>query len=264
MSQSLTIRTSLSNVGDWPMSKVRSDATSSVLWIPFCWLFIVSTRSVSSWFVRPDGTVVDPDLNGTPLDRAILVVLIALALIVLASRRKQVVKILNNNRWLLALMLYMGLTVMWSNFPAISFRRYCRSVGALVMVLVVLTERNPLEAVSTLLKRCYLLHIPLSILAIKYFRNIGLAYGWDGSQEMWVGLAMHKNNLGQVAMASGLLASWLVLKDWNSRKLSSGLVLLGMTLWVLRGSKNSHSSTAILGFVVGVCVLLALQFLRGR
>jgi exopolysaccharide production protein ExoQ len=261
---SLALRALPAAVGEHHQSAERTTATSNAIWIPFCWLFIVSTRSVSNWLTRPDGTVLDPDLNGSPLDRAILTGLIAVGLLVLAARWEQVKRILAKNRWLLLVMVYIGLSVIWSNFPAISFRRYCRSIGTLVMVLVVLTERNPLASLTALLQRCYFIHIPLSILAIKYFRNIGVAYGWDGTEEMWVGLAMHKNNLGQVAMASGLLASWLVLKNWSTRKMSSGLVLLGMTLWVLRGSKNSHSSTAILGFVTGVCVLLALQGIKGR
>jgi len=265
VNQSLALRAFPSGVGAHPaVSAERVGRPSHAVWIPLCWLFIVSTRSVSNWFVRPDGTVVDPDLNGDPLDRAILTGLLAIGLLVLATRWERVKEILVNNRWLVLLMLFMGLSVIWSNFPAISFRRYCRSVGTLAMVLVVLTERDPLESLTALLKRCYFIHIPLSILAIKYFRNIGVAYGWDGAEEMWVGLAMHKNNLGQVAMSSGLLASWLALRNWSLRNLCSSLVLLSMTLWILRGSKNSHSSTALLGFAVGVCVLLALQCLKGR
>ena len=40
------------------------------------------------------------------------------------------------------------------------------------------------------------------------------------------------------------------------------LVFLGMSLWLLRGSKNIHSSTAILGFIACGAILLGLQFLK--
>lgn len=132
------------------------------------------------------------------------------------------------------------------------------------MVLVVLTEPDALAAVRSLLRRLYLVHIPLSIIAIKYVRNIGVVYAWNGLEEMWVGLAIHKNNLGQVAMCSGLVASWQVLQNWTKRKLTLDLLLLLLTLWVLTGSKNSHSSTAIVGFFVGVAVLLVLQPIRSH
>jgi O-antigen ligase len=158
----------------------------------------------------------------------------------------------------------MMLSIIWSNFPAISLRRGFRSIGTLVMVLVVLTEPDPLGAVRALLRRLYLAHIPLSIAAIKYYRNIGVAYTWDGVEEMWVGLAMHKNNLGQVAMCSGLVSVWQILQNWARKKLTLDLLLLVFTLWLLRGSKNSHSSTAIIGFIGGAAVLFGLECVKRR
>jgi exopolysaccharide production protein ExoQ len=249
-----------------PAPAVKPGTPSWWVWIPYIWLFIVSTRSLSSWLslAGQDGTVVDPDLSGSPVDSALLTLLIVLGLFVLGTRAEQTKRILGRNKWLIALFIYMTLSILWSNFPVISFRRSVRSMGTLVMVLVVLTEHNPLGAIRALLRRLYMVHIPLSILAIKYFRNIGTSYNWSGLEEMWIGLAVHKNNLGQVAMCSGLVSTWQVLQNWSRKKLSLDLLLLVLTLWVLRGSKNSHSSTAILGFTVGVAVLLGLQYVKKR
>lgn len=133
-----------------------------------------------------------------------------------------------------------------------------------MMVLVVLTERYPLESVRTLLRRLYLVHIPLSIMTIKYFRAIGIAYDWSGSEEDWVGLTTDKNCLGQVVMCSGTLWLWEILRDWPKRKVALSFLLLGMTLWLLRGSKNAHSSTAIVGFAACAIVLLGLQYVKKR
>ena len=206
----------------------------------------------------------DPDLSGSPVDAALLTGLIVLGVGVLISRSDRTKKILARNKWFIVLFIYMLLSVLWSNFPGITIRRSIRSIGAFVMVLVILTERDPLNAVRTLLRRLYMVHIPLSIAAIKYFRNIGVAYTWNGVEEMWIGLAVHKNNLGQVAMCSGLVSTWQVIQNWSKKKLTLDLLLLVLTLWVLKGSKNSHSSTAILGFIAGVVLLFALQFLKKR
>jgi O-antigen ligase len=213
---------------------------------------------------KPDGRIVDPDLSGSPVDQVLLGVLMVLALFVLGSRAERTKKILRRNKWLIVLFVYMAVSIVWSNFPAISLRRCLRSVGTLMMVLVVLTEHNPLGAVRALLRRLYLVHIPLSIAAIKYFRNIGVAYDYSGFEEMWTGLAMHKNNLGQVAMCSGLVSSWGIVQNWARKKLTLDLLLLALTLWVLRGSKNSHSSTSILGFICSVALLLGLQYIKKR
>jgi len=198
------------------------------------------------------------------VDGALLTLLIVLGLFLLGQRAKRTREILSRNKWLVGLFIYMALSILWSNFPAISFRRFIRSTGTLVMVLVVLTEQNPLRAMRSLLRRVYMVHIPLSIVAIKYVRNIGIAYTWNGIEEMWVGLAVHKNNLGQVAMCSGLVSSWQVVQNWSRKKLTLDLLLLVLTLWVLRGSKNSHSGTAIVGFAIGVLALLGLQYVKKR
>lgn len=190
--------------------------------------------------------------------------LILLGLFVLGSRAEQTKRILANNKWVFVLFIYIALSILWSNFPAISLRRGIRSIGTLVMVLVVLTERNPLQAVRALLRRLYLVHIPLSIMAVKYFRNIGVMYNWSGVEEQWIGLSIDKNSLGQVAMCSGAFWLWQILQDWPKKKLTLSLLLLGMSLWILRGSKTIHSSTAIVGFVICVVMLLGLQYVKKR
>jgi O-antigen ligase len=234
--------------------------------MPFIWLFLSSTRSLERWltFSQQDGTVVDPDLSGSPLDRNLLTVLLILGLFVLFSRSERTKAILRSNKWLVALCVYIILSVVWSNFPAISLRRCFRSIGNLLMVLVVLTESDPLGAMRALLRRVYLVHIPASSLTIKYFRWLGVAYSDDGLSEMWTGLAMHKNNLGQVAMCSGLVSLWGVIQHWTKNKLTVDLVLFVLTLWVLRGSGTNHSSTAIIAFIAGLAVLLGLQLVRNR
>ncbi len=193
-----------------------------------------------------------------------MTLLIMLGLFVLNSRAQRTKEILAHNKWMLALFSFMALSIIWSNFPGISLRRCIRSVGTLVMVLVVLTEHSPLDAIQVLLRRIYLVAIPLSIIAIKYFRNIGIAYDWSGVEEQWVGLTTDKNSLGQVAMCSGLLFSWRILQSWPKKKLTLDMLLLVLTLWVLRGSKNSHSSTAIVAFVVCAIILLGFQFIKKR
>ena len=249
-----------------PAPTVKPGPPSGWIWIPWVWLFLVSTRSLSSWLSLAGlgGAVADPDLSGNPADSVLLMVLIVLGLFVLISRAEQTKKILSRNKWLIVLFIYMALSVVWSNFPAISFRRCVRSMGTLAMVLVVLTEHDPLGAMRALLRRVYLVFIPLSIVAIKYFRNIGVMYDYSGNEEMWTGLAVHKNNLGQVAMCSGLVSTWQVLQNWARKRLTLDLLLLVLTLWLLRGSKNSHSSTAIVGFIIGVAVLFGLQFIKKR
>jgi exopolysaccharide production protein ExoQ len=245
-----------------PAPTLKARKPSLWIWVPWVWLFITSTRLLSRW-LTPGGSY-DPDLSGSSLDRNVLIILMVLGIFVVSRRANRVKAILVRNKWLVALFLYMMLSVIWSNFPGITFRRWFRSIGTFVMVLMVLTEEDPLAAIRAVMRRVYLIHIPLSIAAIKYFRNIGVAYDWSGTEEMWVGLSIHKNNLGQVAMCSGLSSAWGMLQNWPKKKWTLDLLLFVLTMWVLKGSKNSHSSAAILGFIASMAVLLSLQFIKKR
>jgi exopolysaccharide production protein ExoQ len=194
----------------------------------------------------------------------VMTLLIALGLFVLAQRSGKVARILAKNKWLIILFVYICLSIVWSNFPGMSARRGIRSVGTFVMVLVVLSEANPLETVRVLLTRLYCVHIPLSILAIKYYRSIGVMYDWSGTEEQWTGLSIDKNSLGQVAMCACVFFLWRILQDWPKKKFTLNVPMFFMSLWILRGSKNIHSSAAILGFLICALVLLVFQLLRKR
>ena len=267
MIKSMLTNTDAAETVEWPTLPAKRAAPSPWIWLPYIWLFIASTRALSSWLsigVGSDTPDLEADVSGSFLDRTVLQGLMALGLVVLGRRAERTKTILARNKWLVMLFIYMGLSVLWSNFPAISLRRWFRLLGTLIMALVALTEQSPLEALRALFRRLYLLHIPLSIITIKYFRNIGVAWSRDGSEVSWVGLAVHKNNLGQVAMCSGLVSTWQVLQNWSRKKLTVDLALLVLTLWVLRGPPTARSSTSIIGFIVGALVLFGLQPMRKR
>lgn len=254
-----------------PSTVTKPVKPSLWMWVPFVWLFFASTRTLSSWLLWGRDGPVDSYTSGNSADSFLMSSLIVIGLYVLGLRQKRTKRLLANNRWIVSLFIYMTLTVVWSNFPAISLRRCIRSAGAFVMVLVVLTESDPLEAVRVLLNRMYWVHIPCSVLAIKYFRNIGVMYNWNGGEEQWTGISIDKNSLGAVNMCSGLFCLWQILKSpptkgltQKFRRLTAPILLLLPTLWLLRGSKNVHSSASILGFIACATVLLGLQPIKKR
>ena len=63
---------------------------------------------------------------------------------------------------------FMAVSILWSPFPMVSIKRWVKAVGALLMVMVVLTERDPTAAVVGLFKRTFMVLLPLSVYLIKY------------------------------------------------------------------------------------------------
>jgi hypothetical protein len=149
----------------------------------------------------------DQYLEGNPLDRLVYSGLLAVGLLVLVRRRRPVGKLLLANAPVLCFFLYCAVSILWSDYPAVAFKRWHKALGDLVMVLVVLSDRNPSAAVKRLLSRTTYLLIPLSILFIKYYPNFGRVYGrWDWKVS-YTGVATNKNTLGAICLLCGLASA---------------------------------------------------------
>ena len=108
-------------------------------------------------------------------------------------------------------------------------------------------------------------HLPLSIICIKYFRNIGVEYSFMGTSNFWQGIATSKNTMGQVAMLGVVYFAWDLFQNWRTRgwrHLNTLYLLMG--LYLLKGSNHGVSKTSILVAVLAVSILLTLYLLRQR
>lgn len=249
----------------------QKTSISHALWLPIIWLLFCGSRSISYWLnpVSSQATEVDY-LSGTPIDRSFLVIIMVLGLIILFRRKIEWAEIGKYNFWLVVFYLYIGISVLWADYHFVSFKRWIKTIGDIIMVLIVLSDSNPQEAIKKLFRRCAFVLLPFSVLFIKYYRNIGVAYSYDGS-EMWVGITTHKNHLGQLCFILGFFLIWEIMSRWERKKLFSDKIeecidfaLLAMALWMLYGSKSSASKTSILVFVIGICLVLLLRKTRGN
>ena len=109
---------------------------SSATWIPTLWLMINGSRQVSQWIDGPGGLSAQALSEGNPVDKIIYSTLIAAAGWVLVRRRVRVGEILRSNLAIVLLLLYAALSVLWSEFPLISLKRWIKALGDPIMVLV--------------------------------------------------------------------------------------------------------------------------------
>src|SRR5205807_6390504 len=136
-------------------------------------------------------------------------------------------------------------SALWSDFTFICLKRWFRDLGSYLTVLVILSDRPPLEATRTVLRRvCYLL-IPLSILLIKYYPEISLQYDPCSGVAEYVGPATSKNMFGVACSISGIFFFWDTVTRWSDRKqlqtkriIVVNLAFIAMTLWVLSISSS--------------------------
>jgi O-antigen ligase len=238
------------------LDRDRKSRVSSALWIPVAWVSIGASRMVSQWFgVAPAMESPDQYLEGSPLDRLILTGLLAAGLMVLVARGRRAGMFLRANGPILLFFLYGAVSVLWSDYPDVAFKRWTKAVGDIVMVLVVLTDPDPSAAVKRLLARTGFLLIPLSVLFVKYYPELGRGYHpWDWIP-YYTGVSTEKNGLGLVCLVFGLGSLWRFLEAFYSEErprragtLVAHGAVLAMVMWLFQ---YANSATSLGCFLIG-------------
>lgn len=239
---------------------VRQSTASAALWLPVIWICIAGSRFVSQWlFLSSSGTSED----GSPLDAAVFSALLLAGLVVLLGRKREVVRVLRDNPLIVVLLVYGFLSIFWSDFPATSFKRYVKALGHPVMALIVATEAQPGRAFQLVIRRCAFVLIPMSIVLIKYFPEIGRYFdAWLGTMYNQ-GAAITKNGLGATSMVFAILFTWSLVfgghaQTGRERRLARFVDLgaLAATFWLLH---QADSATSKFGFIVGASLIVALR-----
>jgi len=234
------------------------------IWLPIIWIAYCASRPFSSWFNSGSTTDIRVE-DGNSVDRLMLLLLIGICFAMLQKRRVDWSKVARTNRWLFILCVYMAVSIVWSDSPWISFKRWFRFCGTPMMGLLILTEPNPLEAMETVFRRTAYVLVPFSLLLIKYYPDLGMQYDlWTG-ERMWVGVTTQKNSLGRLCLISAFFLSWAVLKAWPHRhsvavrsRMVTDLFVLLLALFILRGPGGTYSATSISALVLGFVAYLYL------
>lgn len=242
--------------------KVKARNASWALWLPTIWMLVNASRSVDVWLgiggSRESGGKVDPVVH---------IVLLFVGLIVLAKRRFKWSAAIRENVWLFLLVGFMLVSLIWSETPGVSLRRWTREFIALVMAFLVISERQPREAMLSLLRRTVYVLIPFSVLLIKYYQHLAVSYSpWTGEIQ-WAGVTLQKNGLGRLCLVSIFFLIWTFTRRWQKSDIAVGkwhtcaeVVVLIMALWLLRGpSMWAASATALCSLGLGLVTFFALS-----
>jgi O-antigen ligase len=130
------------------------------------------------------------------------------------------------------------------------------------MVLVILTEDDPVEAARNVFVRCSYVLVPLSLLFIRYIPELGRRYDYGGNM-MFVGVCPSKNTLGSLVLVSSLFLFWDLFnelhKEAGSRDrggVCARIFMLVLLVWVLR---LSDCATALSCTLVGMGIFFGLR-----
>jgi O-antigen ligase len=249
----------------------RDKKESWALWVPLTWMFFVGSREPSQWLSGPVSGVQEAAIQqGSALDRTIFSGLIAIAFAILFARSFRWVTFFSRNLALLAFLVFCLTSTLWSDFPFITLKHWIRDLENYLVVLVILTDPRPSEAIRTVLRRLGYLLIPLSVMLIKYYPQLGRQYGeWSGIA-YFVGASTSKNMLGAACLVVGLFFLWDSVTRWPERRqrrtrkiLLINTVFVAMTLWVMHMAQST-TSTVCLGLVGVILVASQIQFFKWK
>ena len=235
----------------------RRETLSVAVWLPTVLLLILSSRPVTLWFGL-QGVVVSADnyVEGSPFDRAFYLALILGSGAIATWRNFKWNKFIVANAALTLFYVYFAVSVLWSADPLGSFKRLFKDVGLVVIAAVLMSEKDPLEAIRAVYVRCASVLIPMSVVFIKYFPHLGREYSRGGAGT-YTGVTTQKNGLGEIVMIFSLFLLWdyLATRSVGQRgfwKHWDRLLLFVIGLWLL---STSQSKTALMCMLIGLMLL---------
>ena len=241
------------------MDRKNNEGISHAIWIPFIWLFLSCSRYVSQWLnLGTPNISADAITDGSPVDRAVFILLIIVGVLILRQRRINWNALFTQNAWIWLYFVFGAVSFLWSDYPVVSFKRWIKALGNVIMVLVVLTEERPYLAIGVILKRLAFLLLPLSVLFIKFYPDLGRAYHMG--KPMFTGVAAGKNGLGKICLLSSIYFSWNILishseGDASGQRLhySIYLIILPMIAWLLY---MANSATSLACIIAAICIFV--------
>ena len=234
---------------------------SGALWLPLLWLVLNCSRAPTTWlniFGFHFGGAASLE-EGSPLDACIFFALAIAGFCVLIKRQIRLSEIVSNNGWIIVFFLYCFISIVWSDFPFVTFKRWIKILGHPIMALIVLTEPDPKEGLIRLMKRCAYVVVPVSILWIKYCPELGRGYSEWGAA-ISKGIAGDKNHLGADCLILGFFFFWYLLQVWrterDTRRRNELRLIAGFLIGIWWLFSQAHSATPTICLFVAILIVV--------
>jgi O-antigen ligase len=248
----------------------RRRTVSWAIWIPTILVAILSSRPASLWLSGRSARLsmeMANDAATSGVDQIFYFIILGSSLVIATIRGMNWPKLLTSNLALLLFYLYFAISVTWSSDPMGSAKRLTKDFGLLFVVAVILSERDPLEAMRAVYVRCAIVLLPLSWVFIKWYPNLGRAYGIGGEQ-MVTGVTTQKNSLGEIVLIFTLFLIWDYFESHPAgtrlrfRRLPWDLMILGFC--GLNLLHSSQSKTAMVCTMAGTFLICRTGWFASR
>jgi O-antigen ligase len=242
----------------------KSAGVSWAIWIPVIWMLIIGSRMPSEWLLGQGTVLANPTayLDGSPLDRNVFLALMLIGIAILMTRSIRWGRFFVGNTAITIFFAFTLVSVLWSDYPLVAIKRWNKVVGHVVMAMVILTDPQPTKAFAAVIRRCAYVLLPLSVLFIKYYPELGRGFDiWTGAA-VNPGVTTNKNALGNLCLVTVPLfvSAWLGARGSKAPGVRVDrivdFVFIAVGGWLLI---MADSSASLVSTVLAVGVVCALQ-----
>lgn len=245
----------------------RRARVSAASWIATAVLFTLLSRPPSLWLGASLTTNRWANqASGDLVDQIFYTSAILASFIVILLRRVNWMRVLAANPAITLFYAYFLVSPLWAFYPAGSLIRVLKLFGStIVTILVIFSEKNPLDAMRAIYARCACVLIPLSVLFVR-FTSYGKIYDKNGNL-VFTGASDEKNSLGEMLLVLIMFLVWDQLEERAPGKRRWGrmpwdrLLLIGTGFWLLH---RSQSLTSFLSLVLGLVLVLRTGWLSSQ
>jgi O-antigen ligase len=190
---------------------------------------------------------VEDIVTANPRNQIIFASLYFLALISLWPKAKQVLRFIKNEKFLSFFILWSLLSVLWSDYPFVSFKRWIQLAGNTIVLLAAIVHFSSVDDAIRYFKLIFCIFMPLNLLAVLFIPD---AIQWHFPA--WRGLTAHKNQLGQISLM-GLIFWVYCFYQGKMRDRAIAVIYVCLSLLLLLGSKSATAilTAVLLFFILG-------------
>lgn len=236
----------------WPQEQHRLSAVIAKISLAF---YLGAVFFGTSLPFRDVVTEIEDKTSSNLFNQVLFSAVFVASAISLWPLRSSAATFIRREKLLAAFMAWCFLSCLWSAYPAATLKRAFQILtGVIVFLAALLHMRRSTDALGHFEAICGL-YLPLSLLSV-----ILVPGAIDPLSMTWRGLASSKNHLGQAAVVAALLwfMSFRLRHDWRRR--AAALVMLGISLVLLAGSRSVTSSVTL----CGVAAVGMLSFITSR
>jgi len=153
----------------------------------------------------------------------------------LLPKKNEIFRLINTEKYLTIFLAFCLVSVFWSDFRFVSFKRLFQFFTIVIVILAVLLHNNRPQQIFRSFKIILSLYVILSLLSVLF-----VAGAVDPSCGTWRGLTQTKNLLGQAALMNVLFWS-LIVRDGEWPEKLYAFFMLFISTMLLVGSASMTS-----------------------